>query len=106
MGKSQAEAKKSQPTTSQNRNYVSQEDVPSCSLDQALRIGRALVEQYAAKPATPLHIASAIDMSPNSGPFRTLCGASIAYGITVGGCNAKEISLSALGKRILQPLSE
>ena len=45
-------------------------------------------------------------MSPTSGPFRTLCGASIAYGLTEGGCNAEQIALSPLGRRIVKPLEE
>src|SRR5690606_25693276 len=44
-----------------------------------------------------------IDMSPTSGTWRNLCGSSIAYGLTEGGCNAQAISLTALGRRIIAP---
>ena len=35
-----------------------------------------------------------------------LCGASIAYGLTDGGCNASEIKLTPLGRRIVRPTVE
>ncbi|MBK8303598.1 MAG: hypothetical protein IPK98_09450 [Chloracidobacterium sp.] len=55
---------------------------------------------------TPLQLASALTVSPNAGPFKMLCGAAIAYGLTEGGYNAKQISLTGLGKRIVKPLAE
>jgi predicted nucleotide-binding protein len=88
------------------RAYVSQTDVPNNSLEDALRISRALVDNYAGKGATPLQVASALNMSPSSGTFRNLCGSSIAYGLTSGGYNAKEIATELLAKRILTPLDE
>ena len=88
------------------REYVSQTDVPSYSLDQAARVPTAITENYAARPVTPLQLADAMMMSPSSGGFRQLCGASIAYGLTEGGYNATEIKLTQLGRRILQPLEE
>lgn len=89
-----------------SRAYLSQEDVPSCSLNEALRVGIALVDQYGGRAATPLDVAAALNVSPTSGGFRMLCGASIAYGVTTGGYNAQEISLTPLGNRILTPLDE
>jgi len=38
--------------------------------------------------------------------FRNLCGASIAYGLTVGGYNAAAISITSLADRILKPQTE
>lgn len=45
-------------------------------------------------------------MKPNSGPFRGLCGAALAYALTSGGSNAPEISIEPLGMRIVRPLEE
>jgi hypothetical protein len=83
-----------------------QTDVPAVSLDNALRIPRAIFEHYAGRPASPLLVAAALEMSPISGQFRALTGASIAYGLTDGGYNAQEISIQSLAKRILMPLLE
>jgi predicted nucleotide-binding protein len=88
------------------RKYLSQTDVPGLSLEQAVRVPAAITENYANGPVTPLQLASALDMSPTSGTFRTLCGAAIAYGLTDGGPNAQEIALTELGRRITKPLEE
>ena len=90
----------------EKRPYLSQSDVPGSSLENALRVPRAIAENYAGGPVTPLQLAAALNMSPSSGPFRSLCGASIAYGLTEGGYNAQQISLQPLGKRIVKPLEE
>ena len=87
------------------RQYLSQTDVPSLSLDQALRVARAF-DEYGGRPARPLDIARALKVQPTSGPFKTLCGAAIAYGLTEGGYNAPQVSLTALGKRIIKPTIE
>jgi hypothetical protein len=88
------------------RVYLSQTDVPGSSLESALRIPRAISEQYAGGPVTPLQLAAALDLSPSAGPFRAACGASIAYGLTEGGYNAQQIVLTTLGRRVVRPLEE
>lgn len=93
-------------TGSAKRTYLSQSDVPAYSLAQAIRIPRAIGEHYAFQPTTPLNVAAALDMQPNSSNFRQLCGASIAYGLTKGGSNAPQIEIEPLGLRIVRPTSE
>jgi len=88
------------------RSYLSQTDVPGCVLDDALRVPRAIAENYAAKPASPLNVAAALEMQPNAGRLRLLSGAAIAYGVTAGGPNAPEISITPLGMRIVRPTKE
>lgn len=85
------------------KKYVSQSDVPACSLAKALIIAQALNDNYAKHPTKPLLVAQALDLSPTSSYFRLLTGASIAYGLTVGGYNADKIELTPLGKRIVSP---
>lgn len=99
-------AKKKAAKTDDKRKYLSQSDVPGHSLEQALRIPRAISDNYAGEPVTPLRLASALNMTPSSSNFRQLCGASIAYGLTDGGYNAQSISLTQLGRRIVKPLDE
>jgi len=88
------------------RKYLSQSDVPAYSLDQALRVATAISDNLGKAPSKPLRVAQAMNLSPQSSGFRMLCGASIAYGLTDGGYNAPEISLTALGRRIVAPLKE
>ena len=104
MAVKKAKGNEAIPKQAKKRHYISQADVPNNTLDDALRIPRALIDNYAGKAATPLQVASALNMSPASGTFRNLCGSSIAYGLTAGGCNAKEISLEPLARRINVPL--
>jgi predicted nucleotide-binding protein len=91
---------------SSGRKYVSQSDVPAYPLDQALRVATAISDNFGKGPTRPLRVAQALNMSPQSSTFKMLCGASIAYGLTEGGYNAAEISLTALGRRVVAPLKE
>jgi predicted nucleotide-binding protein len=98
--------KSSRSALATSRQYLSQADVPAYSLEQALRVPTAICENYGGASVTPLRLAEAMLVQPTSGPFRSLCGASIAYGLTDGGSNAATVSLEALGKRILRPTED
>jgi hypothetical protein len=88
------------------RARLSQEDVPGYSLDQAIRVPKAIGDSYAYRPTRPMNVAGAMGMTPSSGPFRGLAGAAIAYGLTTGGPNAPEIGITPLGMRIVRPTTE
>ncbi|WIE62708.1 hypothetical protein DEI97_006085 [Curtobacterium sp. MCLR17_032] len=94
----------SSPKPKQTR--LSQTDVPSYSLDQALRVVQAIADNYAYSPTRPIHVASAMNMTPSSGGFRGMTGAAVAYGLTTGASNAPEIGLTPVGLRIVRPTSE
>lgn len=85
------------------RSRISQGDIPAIPLDKALRVPHAIADNYASHPTRPRDVASALDVQPSSGGFRAECGAAIGYGLTEGGPNAPEISLTPLGKRIVTP---
>lgn len=89
-----------------SKSRLSQTDVPSFSLDQALRVPRAIAENYAFKATKPMNVAAAMNMTPSSGQFRARCGAAIAYGLTSGGYNAPEIKIEPVGMRIVRPLED
>lgn len=99
-------AQKEQKQIHNKRTRISQSDVPAYALDEALKIPRAIIENYGGHPATPLHVASAVNLKPDSRRFRDLCGSAIAYGLTRGGYNAKVISVESLAKSIIAPLEE
>jgi predicted nucleotide-binding protein len=88
------------------RSYLSQEDIPAYELDEALLVAKAIIQEYGGHSSTPLDVAAAMDLTPTSGKFRMLCGASIAYGFTTGGYNAAQISVSDLAKQIIEPQEE
>ena len=85
---------------------ISQANVPTYSVEEALKIPQAIWDHLAGKGGTPIQVCQALDMSPTSSKWRDLAGASIAYGFTSGGCNAKSITLEPLGKRAVAPTEE
>ncbi|MBP6818096.1 MAG: nucleotide-binding protein [Ferrovibrio sp.] len=90
----------------EKRSYLKQADVPSASLEEALRIPRAIFENYAGRPTSPLFVAKAVGVDPKGSQIRVLSGASIAFGLIEGGAQASSISITDLARRILRPTSE
>src|SRR6266705_2316434 len=88
------------------RTYVSQSDVPHYSLEKALKIPQAIVDNYGKGPAKPLEVAKVLEVSPTDVRFKMQAGASIAYGLTEGGWNAAQIGLTPLALKILKPKNE
>lgn len=88
------------------RAKVSQSEFPNVTLSQASRIAHAIWENFAGRGGAPHQIAMALDLSPTSGGWRNLCGASIAYGLTDGGYNASAITLTELGRKMVAPTDE
>ena len=85
---------------------ISQVDLPRASLDKALRLPRALMDQFAGQPTAPVDLAQAVGVKPSSSGWRLLTGAAIGYGLTEGGYNASSISLTSLGRRAVAPQEE
>jgi len=101
-------AKKSRANKSGKKRKVAlkQTDVPSFSLDEAIRVPTAILDNYAGAVTIPLDVATALNMTPKSSQFKMLTGAAIAYGLTSGGAQADSIEITSLSKRILRPTSE
>ncbi|PYX21560.1 MAG: hypothetical protein DMG82_17475 [Acidobacteria bacterium] len=91
---------------SQKRVRVSQADIPAYSLDEAMRVPKAIVDNYNSKPTTPLKVAAAMKIGPNASQFKMLTGAAIAYGLTEGGAQSDLITLTPLCLRIFKPKVE
>jgi len=88
------------------RGYLKQSDVPATALEDALRVPAAILDHYAGRPCSPLHLAKALDVDPLGSQFRLLTGASIAFGLTEGGAQAATISVTDLSRRILRSTVE
>lgn len=95
---------KKEPT--KKRTRVSQSNFPQLSIQKTLRIIQVIQDQFSGQPTAPHDVALALPMEPTSGSWRNLTGTSIAYGLTEGGYNAKQIEISPLGKRIVAPIEE
>ncbi len=76
-------AKKEVPTLAAvGGNYFKQSEFPLVSLQQAQKIAAAIVHNFAGAGGSPPDVALAIGISPTSSGWRSLAGASIAYGLT------------------------
>lgn len=79
---------------------------PSYNLEQTLQIALAIASYNACKPFSRLSLAESVGRSPDSSQFRTLITSSSAYGLTQGGYQAPQISLTPLGLSIVAPRSD
>lgn len=82
---------KGRPSGSKNRNY------PPLTLGDALRVPRAIQDEASGMAVTRLTLAELLDVSPASSHFRELVASSRFYGLTTGGINSEEFSLTSLG---------
>lgn len=94
------------PAAAEKRAYLKQSDVPGASLEEALRIPRAIIDHYAGKPTAPLYVAKALNIDPKGRQLKLLSGASSAFGLVDGGAQASSIAVTDLARRILRPKAE
>lgn len=85
---------------------LSQADVPSYSIAEALRVPAALRDEYGKQATRPLMVAAALNMSPTGGTFRMITGAAVAYGLTDAAAQGEAIGLTSLGRRAVAPTEE
>lgn len=88
------------------RTRISQKVIPRLPLKEVVKLVQALNDSFAGKPVSPHQLAIAVNISPTSSRWQDICGASIAYGLTIGGYGADKISLTDLGKRVVAPTSD
>lgn len=82
---------KGRPTGTKNRNY------PPLGLADALRVPRVIQDEASGMEVSRLTLAELLNVSPASSNFRELVASSRFYGLTNGGINADEFSLTPLG---------
>ncbi len=99
-------AKLEKKVLSEKRVYFKQIDFPQTTLKEAQRVPFALVENFGGTSGSPPDVALAINVSPSSSNWRSLTGASEAYGLTEGGFNATVIKLTQLGRKLVAPEEE
>src|SRR5262249_19565022 len=87
------------------RSYLQQSMLPKRKLRDAMAIAQAIVDNFGGR-AAPHQVAMAVDSSPTSSSWRELTGAAIAYGLTEGGYNSSQITLTELGRRCVAPTAE
>jgi predicted nucleotide-binding protein len=90
----------------ERKSRVAQADVPRHTLYEAVRVPKAICDNFAKAPTKPFNVAAALDLKPNSSHFRMLIGASSAYGLTEGSYGSDFIVLTDLGRQIVAPTEE
>jgi predicted nucleotide-binding protein len=88
----------------EKRKYA-QRPFPIHSLEEALKVARALQDKNAGKPLKPLFVAEAIEIKVGSSNFREITSSSLRYGLTDGSWNSDQISLTDLGRSLTKPKS-
>ena len=79
---------------------------PSHTLKDTMKIIEGIDANYAGDPTDTIDVSKLVGMPPQSRNFRNLLVSSGRYGITKGSIQAKTISITDLGKKILQTDSE
>ena len=83
-----------------------QSDFPKNTLEQALRVAKALEEANGGQPLPPIETATALGVSPGSSDFRVILSSSLKYGLTSGSYKSQRIALDGLGREIVEPKTE
>lgn len=80
-----------------------QSDFPKHSLEQALRVAKALEDVNGGQPLPPIETATALGVSPGSSDFRVILSSSLKYGLTNGSYKSDRIELDEIGREIVEP---
>lgn len=101
-------AQQAQGATAASRadNFAANRTFPRRTLEQALRIPRALKEKNAGNPWDPKEIAAVLRVGASSGNFYYLTAASRDYGLTTGTRDSGPIALTDLGREAVYPASD
>jgi hypothetical protein len=83
-----------------------QRTFPRKTLEQALRVPRALKDKNGGNPWPPDQVAKALGLGAKGGNFYYVAAASRDYGLTAGSRDTGEIALTELGRRVVYPSSD
>ncbi len=89
-----------QPTDVARRTRVTR-PYPTYTLEDALSVARAIYEENAGLPFDRELLAGALGTTPKSSAFTMRLNASAAYGLTEGGYNDPDITLTELGETVV-----
>jgi hypothetical protein len=94
---------RTRPRKSAESSATARAKYPRHSVEKALRIPKAILEQNAGKPCTPQKAAELLGLTTAKGPFSVEISSAAKYGLLDR--NAGTISPSDLARRILRPTS-
>jgi len=88
------------------KNFTIHNEFPKDSFEEALKVAQAIENKNSGNPLPPQEVAIALDRSPGSSAFRILLSSSNKYGLTTGSFNTPRITVTDLGKDIVEPKDE
>lgn len=89
-----------------SRILIKQTDIPSVTLEEAIKVPKAIWDDCGGKPTPPFQVADAVGISQTSTNWRYLSGASSAYSLTNGASGSRYIELTEIGKKVAAPTAE
>lgn len=101
MAKQNVSSKKAEDARPKRKRV--QSDFPKHSLEQALRVAKALEDANGGQPLPPIETATALGVSPGSSDFRVILSSSLKYGLTKGSYKSDRIELDGIGREIVEP---
>ena len=101
MTKKKKITKKTKRTTKSRVNTTAAK-YPRHSLEKALRIPKAILEQNAGKECTDIDAAGFVGLTTAKGPFKVEISSSIKYGL-LERLSPGKIAITDLGKKVLRP---
>jgi hypothetical protein len=81
-------------------------DFPKHTLQEALKVAKAVQDKNGGQPLPPTDTAIAIGVSPGGSGFRIILASSLKYGLTTGSYQADRIAIKDNGRNIVEPTSE
>ncbi len=78
-------------------------DFPKNTFEEALKVSQAIEDSNGGNPLPPQEVAIALKRGPGSSDFRVLLSSSIKYGLTIGSFNSQRVSLTDIGRDIVEP---
>lgn len=85
------------------KKYAPRRPFPQHTLEEALKVAKAIQDKNAGKPWKPVYVAEALSISDTSTGFRDVTSSAFKYGLTQGTWNAGFISLTPLGISLTKP---
>ena len=79
---------------------------PKHALSVAIKVAQALENSNGGNAMPPTDVAIALGKSPGSSDFRMLLSSSIKYGLTAGSYNQEKVSLTELGRDVVEPVDD
>jgi hypothetical protein len=92
-----AKGEKPQPTRGGRPPGIKNRNYPPLTLAEALKVPQKIQDEASGMSTTRLTLAGLLDLGPMSVNFTNLVASSRMYGLTNGGINAPDFSLTSLG---------